>query len=174
MRQRIVIVGGGTGGTILANVLAEKLHREIINNKVELLMISDSPLHYYKPAFMYVAFNTFFKQELTRSQRSLLRPEIQFIVDKAESFDLTQRNIATQSGKIYSYDFLVFATGCVPGRSVSKGWRRRAIIFTSIRPPGGWRKNWRLSRKGVSSSPFPSLKPPTCPTSAASRRSKPP
>lgn len=59
MRQRIVIVGGGTGGTILANVLAEKLHREIINNKVELLMISDSPLHYYKPAFMYVAFNTF-------------------------------------------------------------------------------------------------------------------
>ncbi|ALE94507.1 NAD(P)/FAD-dependent oxidoreductase [Serratia marcescens] len=114
MRQRIVIVGGGTGGTILANVLAEKLHREIINNKVELLMISDSPLHYYKPAFMYVAFNTFFKQELTRSQRSLLRPEIQFIVDKAESFDLTQRNITTQSGKIYSYDFLVFATGCVP------------------------------------------------------------
>ncbi|WP_161545164.1 FAD/NAD(P)-binding oxidoreductase [Serratia marcescens] len=114
MRQRIIIVGGGTGGTILANLLAAKLHREIINNKVELLMISDSPLHYYKPAFMYVAFNTFFKQELTRSQRSLLRPEIQFIIDKAESFDLKQRSIATQSGKFYSYDFLVFATGCVP------------------------------------------------------------
>lgn len=114
MRQRIIIVGGGTGGTILANLLATKLHREIINNKVELLMISDSPLHYYKPAFMYVAFNSFFKEELTRSQRSLLRPEIQFIIDKAESFDLKQRSIATQSGKLYSYDFLVFATGCVP------------------------------------------------------------
>ena len=140
MRQRIVIVGGGTGGTILANVLAEKLHREIINNKVELLMISDSPLHYYKPAFMYVAFNTFFKQELTRSQRSLLRPEIQFIVDKAESFDLTQRNIATQSGKIYSYDFLVFATGCVPWPERIEGLAQAGDHFTSIRPPGGWRK----------------------------------
>ncbi len=98
----------------MANLLATKLHREILNNKVELLMISDSPIHYYKPAFMYVAFNAFFKQELTRSQQSLLRPEIQFIVDKAERFDLTQRVIHTRSGKQYPYDFLVFATGCVP------------------------------------------------------------
>lgn len=129
MRQRIIIVGGGTGGTILANLLAAKLHREIINNKVELLMISDSPLHYYKPAFMYVAFNSFFKQELTRSQRSLLRPEIQFIIDKAESFDLKQRSIATQSGKFYSYDFLVSPPAAYPGQSASKDWRRRAIIL---------------------------------------------
>ncbi len=114
MKQRIVIVGGGTGGTILANLLAAKLHREIINNKIELLMISDSPVHYYKPAFMYVAFNSFFKQELTRSQQSLLRPEVRFVVDRADYFDLTQRCVHTTSGKHYSYDFLVFATGCVP------------------------------------------------------------
>ena len=98
----------------MANLLATKLHREILNNKVELLMISDSPIHYYKPAFMYVAFNAFFKQELTRSQQSLLRPEIKFIVDKAERFDLTQRVIHPRSGKPYPHDFRVVATGCVP------------------------------------------------------------
>ncbi|MGL6014053.1 MAG: hypothetical protein ACRC0J_21510, partial [Shewanella oncorhynchi] len=107
MRSRIIIVGGGTGGTILANLLAAKLHREVINNQVEIMMISDSPVHYYKPAFMYVAFNAFFKQELTRPQQSLLRPEIQFIVDKVEQFDLSQRCIDTRSGNKYHYDFLV-------------------------------------------------------------------
>lgn len=99
MRKRIVIVGGGTGGTILANLLAVKLHRDIVNNKVELLMISDSPVHYYKPAFMHVAFGSFFKQGLTPPQQSLIRPEIAFIVNRAEYFDLKQRHISTRSGK---------------------------------------------------------------------------
>ncbi len=88
MRQLVVITGDGTGGIILANVLVAKLHQEIINNKVKSLMVSYSPLHYYKPTFMYVAFTSFFKQELTCSRRSVLRPEIPFIIDKSESFNL--------------------------------------------------------------------------------------
>lgn len=67
MLNRIVIVGGGTGGTILANLLASKLHRDILERKVELILISDSPVHYYKPAFMYIAFNLFYRQELERA-----------------------------------------------------------------------------------------------------------
>ncbi|RDL26196.1 hypothetical protein DFO62_105290 [Serratia fonticola] len=35
------------------------------------MMVSDSAVHYYKPAFMYVTMSVLFKQGLTRSQRSL-------------------------------------------------------------------------------------------------------
>lgn len=114
MKKRILIVGGGTGGTMLANLLARKLQKEILGKQVDLTLLSDSPVHYYKPAFMYVAFNMFFKEELQRHQQSLLRPEINFIVDKAISFDLPNNTLKTQSGKQYGYDILVFATGCVP------------------------------------------------------------
>ncbi|MBP6346091.1 NAD(P)/FAD-dependent oxidoreductase [Neisseriaceae bacterium CLB008] len=114
MKKRILIVGGGTGGTMLANLLARKLQKEILGKQVDLTLLSDSPVHYYKPAFMYVAFNMFFKEELQRPQQSLLRPEINFIVDKAISFDLPNNTLKTQSGKQYGYDILVFATGCVP------------------------------------------------------------
>lgn len=114
MKKRILIVGGGTGGTMLANLLARKLQKEILGKQVDLTLLSDSPVHYYKPAFMYVAFNMFFKEELQRPQQSLLRPEINFIVDKAISFDLPNHTLKTQSGKQYGYDILVFATGCVP------------------------------------------------------------
>ncbi len=42
---------------------------------------------------MYIAFNLFLKrEELMRSQRSLLRPEIEFVIDKAESFDFNNKN----------------------------------------------------------------------------------
>ncbi|MER1962869.1 NAD(P)/FAD-dependent oxidoreductase, partial [Proteus vulgaris] len=89
--KNIVIIGGGTGGTILANILAKKLNDEIFSNKIKITLISDNPHHYYKPAFMYIAFNIFFKEELMRSERSLLRPEIEFIIDKAERFDFNNK-----------------------------------------------------------------------------------
>ncbi|MEI9749029.1 FAD/NAD(P)-binding oxidoreductase [Moellerella wisconsensis] len=110
----IVIIGGGTGGTILANILARKLNSKISKKKILITLITDNPTHYYKPAFMYVAFNLFFKDELSRPQCSLLRPEINLVIDKACSFDFKNKKILSESNKIYNYDYLVFATGCVP------------------------------------------------------------
>ena len=44
--QRIVIVGGGVGGTMLANLLVVRLYPEILGGEVQVLLISDSPDHY--------------------------------------------------------------------------------------------------------------------------------
>ena len=103
--QRIVIVGGGAGGTMVANILTRKLLNDIYQKKVEVVLISDSEWHYYKPAFMYVAFNLYLKEELRKSQRSLLRPEIQFIHDRVEHFDFASQTLQGKSGTKYGYDY---------------------------------------------------------------------
>ncbi|VTS60909.1 Uncharacterised protein [Streptococcus dysgalactiae subsp. equisimilis] len=72
--QRIVIVGGGVGGTMLANLLVARLYAEVLDGRVQVLLLSDSPDHYYKPAFMYVAFQQFFLEDLKRPERSLVAP----------------------------------------------------------------------------------------------------
>ena len=43
--QRIVIVGGGVGGTMLANLLVVRLYPEILGGEVQVLLISDAPYH---------------------------------------------------------------------------------------------------------------------------------
>jgi sulfide:quinone oxidoreductase len=63
---------------------------------------------------MYVAFNAFFRDELRRKQRDLLRPEIDFQVEEVERFDFALESVQCKSGKRFNYDHLIISTGCVP------------------------------------------------------------
>ncbi|WDR36698.1 NAD(P)/FAD-dependent oxidoreductase [Pseudomonas serboccidentalis] len=134
MSKRIVIVGGGVGGTMLANQLVGKLYPEVLRGDVTITLLSNSPDHYYKPAFMYVAFNQFFAEELKRPERSLLRPEITFAVEDVTRFDFPAQSLQTRSGKRYSYDFLVIATGCVPAPERIEGLQEAGDHFYQYEP----------------------------------------
>ncbi|MDA8363228.1 MAG: FAD/NAD(P)-binding oxidoreductase [Gammaproteobacteria bacterium] len=121
--MKILIVGGGTGGTILANNLARRLGSEIRSGKIELTLLSASDRHMYQPGLLYVAFGQMTPDQLYRDEASLLEPEVDFRVDPVEKFQLDQNQVVTKSGRSYSYDILVIATGSrivpeeVPGLS---------------------------------------------------------
>ena len=129
MSKRIVIVGGGVGGTMLANLLVGKLYPEVLRGDVSITLLSNSPDHYYKPAFMYVAFSQFFEEELKRPERSLLRPEISFHVEEVTRFDFSGQQLRTRTGKRFDYDFLVIATGCVPAPERIEGLQEAGDHF---------------------------------------------
>ena len=127
--KRIIVVGGGIGGTMTANNLVAKLYPEILNGEIEIMMLSNSPNHVYKPANMYVAFNAYHPHELVRKQRSLLRPEIIFHVDGVESFEFKQNRVLCESGKRYDYEYLVISTGCVPAPERIEGLKEAGDHF---------------------------------------------
>lgn len=129
MSKHILVVGGGIGGTMTANSLVAKLYPEVSSGKVKITMLSASPWHYYKPAFMYVAFDMMFKNDLRRKQRSLLRPEIDFHVDPVEAFDFKASKVRTASGKTIAYDYLVVSTGCIPSPERIEGLKEAGDHF---------------------------------------------
>lgn len=109
--MRILIVGGGMGGTILANNLSRRLSAELRNGKVKLTMLSASDKHMYQPGLLYTAFGRITPDELYRDQASLLEPGIEFAVDPVTEFQLDKNQVTTKSGKTIAYDTLVIATG---------------------------------------------------------------
>lgn len=109
--MKILIVGGGMGGTILANSLARRLSGELKAGKARVTMLSASDKHFYQPGLLYLAIGRMTPDELYRDQASLLEPGIEFHVDPVEEFMLDANKVKTKSGKIIDYDIMVIATG---------------------------------------------------------------
>lgn len=109
--MKILIVGGGMGGTILANNLARKMRHELKSGKASITMLSASDKHMYQPGLLYVAVGKMNPSELYRDQVSLLEPSIEFKVDPVVEFNLDDNNVKAKSGTVYNYDIIVIATG---------------------------------------------------------------
>jgi sulfide:quinone oxidoreductase len=109
--MRILVVGGGTAGTIVANNLARRLTGETRAGKVRITLLSATDRHMYQPGLLYVAFGHMTPDQLYRDQASLLEPNIDFHVDPVTKFNLDKNQVLTAGGKTHDYDILVIATG---------------------------------------------------------------
>ncbi|MGB8433231.1 MAG: FAD/NAD(P)-binding oxidoreductase [Burkholderiales bacterium] len=127
--MHILVVGGGMGGTILANNLARRLAGDIRAGKVRLTMLSASERHMYQPGLLYLAIGRMTPDELYRDQASLLEPGIAFHVDPVEEFRLDKNEVKTKSGKVHQYDILAIATGSRPMAEEIPGLAENAEQF---------------------------------------------
>ncbi len=80
MSKKVVIVGSGMAGSIIANGLARKLTRELDNGTAEIIVIGATDKHLYQPGLLYLAFGRTRESELVRNQRELLDKRIKFHV----------------------------------------------------------------------------------------------
>jgi len=109
MTQRIVIVGGGTGGAVLANRLADKLDLE--NGEAEIVVINDGPDHVYKPTFLYIPFGKRTVEDASQPLVDLLDRRVDLVIDRVEAIDTSSKQLTMATGDPMPYDYLVLATG---------------------------------------------------------------
>ena len=128
MSNRILIVGGGLAGTIIANGLCRQLGKQLRTGDVSITMIGTSDQHMYQPGLLYVPFGKIRESELFRSQRKVLDRRVPYHIDPATNIDVDANKVTTQSGKVHEYDYLVIATGSrlmpqnIPGMEEGAHW----------------------------------------------------
>jgi sulfide:quinone oxidoreductase len=111
MTEEIRIVGGGTGGTVLANKLADKLGPEIDAGEVEVTLLNDGPDHVYKPVWLYVAFGQREPADARRPLRELVDDRVTVVSNRVRAVDTEAKRLRLADGPALDYDYLVLATG---------------------------------------------------------------
>ncbi len=106
MRNDVLILGGGVGGTIVANLVAKELRES-----ARVTLVDQTGVHVYQPGFLYVAVGQEKPAALQRDEAQLLRREVKLVVDTATLVDPTAKKVFLKSGRTLRYDELLIATG---------------------------------------------------------------
>ena len=110
--KRILILGGGVGGTLTANLSIKKLRRRVAAGEVTITVVDQTGQHTYQPGFMYIAMGGERAERLQRPERGLLDKRVALVVGEVGKDRRVRRRPCTSTdGEPVGYDYLVLATG---------------------------------------------------------------
>jgi sulfide:quinone oxidoreductase len=106
MPAQVVVLGGGVGGTLTANLLDRRLGRD-----VHVTVVDPTGMHIYQPGFLYAALGKANGRWLARDERTLLRRGVDLAVEAATLVEPDRGRVRLAHGGSLAYDYLVLATG---------------------------------------------------------------
>ena len=132
MATRIVILGGGTGGTLTANRL-----RRVLDETVEIVVVDQDDDHVYQPGLLFVPFGLARLDEIVRPRARQLHGGIDYLQADIDRVDLEAERVWLGDGTSLGYDLLVVATGATLAPEETEGltgpgWMEKTFTFYTL------------------------------------------
>lgn len=145
--KKLLILGGGTGGTIMANKMRQELERD----EWDITVVDRDKTHFYQPGFLFIPFGHYRKEDVIKPRQNFIPHGVNFIVQKIVNIDPEKNQVILADGNKLTYDFLIVATGTrivpeeTPGLAGAL-WQKN--IFDFYTPDGsvalaGFFKTWQ-------------------------------
>lgn len=105
--RRLVILGAGTAGTMMAN----HLHRELDEKLWEIDIIDEKEEHYYQPGYLFLPFDIYKPEDIIKSIREFIPKGVNLINSKIDRIFPEENYVKMANGDQLHYDILIVATG---------------------------------------------------------------
>jgi sulfide:quinone oxidoreductase len=139
--KKVVILGGGTGGTLSAN----RLRRLYPENEAEIVVVDQDDQHVYQPGLLFVPFGLSKVEDIVRPRSRQLHSGIAYKQSPIDRVDIEATEVHLSDGTTLGYDVLIIATGAVlvPEETdglLGPGWMERVFTFYGPEPAAALEK----------------------------------
>ncbi|RME90265.1 MAG: NAD(P)/FAD-dependent oxidoreductase [Candidatus Hydrogenedentota bacterium] len=133
--KKLVILGAGTAGTMIAN----HLHKRLKHKDWEVTLLDPNPDHYYQPGFLFVPFGIYSIEDTKKPKQKFIPSGMQLVQKGVEAIEPDKNQLILEGGEKLSYDILIVATGSRIVPEETEGmkdrlWRKK--IFDFYTPEG--------------------------------------
>jgi sulfide:quinone oxidoreductase len=131
--KNLLILGAGTGGTMMANKMRKELSRE----DWDITIVDQEKTHYYQPGFLFIPFGFYKKADVIKPKQSFIPIGVNAIFETIDLIDGKNNKVHLANGKVLLYDVLIIATGTrirpeeTPGLK-GEQWHKSIFDFYTI------------------------------------------
>ena len=132
--KRLLVLGGGTAGTMVVNKLRRKLDR----SEWSITVVDRDDDHAYQPGYLLMPFGVYEPEELVKPRHRFFPTGVDFVRAAVDRIEPTENRVLLEDGRILDYDQLVIASGSsprpdqTPGMDDPEVWRRSVFDFYSL------------------------------------------
>jgi sulfide:quinone oxidoreductase len=105
--KNLVVLGHGTGGTIIAT----KMRQRLPEKDWQITVIDRDWQHHYQPGWLFIPFGIYTPEDCVKPKAKYVPNGVNFILDEITEIDPVGKQVRTKRDT-YPYDWLVVATGC--------------------------------------------------------------
>ena len=108
--KHLVVLGGGTAGTMAVNKLRPRLPR----NEWTITVVDQSDTHYYQPGFLFIPFGIYRPDEVVKPRKRFIPEGAELIEAEIDRVVAEDSKVLLVGGQELPYDYLIIATGTTP------------------------------------------------------------
>jgi sulfide:quinone oxidoreductase len=108
--KRLLILGGGTAGTMAAN----RLRRRLSPTEWRITVVDQSEAHYYQPGQLFIPFGIYRPSDLVKPRRRFLPEGVDLVIAEIERVVPEDNKVVLADESELGYDYLIIATGTSP------------------------------------------------------------
>lgn len=131
--KKLVILGGGTAGTLMS----AKLRRALSPDDWAITLVDQDNAHIYQPGLLFIPFGIYRQRDVVKPRARYVPPGVELLLSGIDVVDPENNTVRLGDGSEITYDFLVIATGSriVPSEIeglTGPGWGKNTFDFYTL------------------------------------------